>query len=290
MQDAGGMRTVPSSTIDDIPALVSAWAEAMADIRSLVGDLDDRRWRGPSLLPGWTVADIVAHLSWVERALLGRSDPPHEPDWAALPHAASPIARITEVPVDLRRRWSREQVLAEFDATIAERGAALRAGPSDPDTPALDPFGRPATLGGVLRMRTFDTWVHGQDIRLTIGRPGATDTSAAQVAGEQIAGALGFVWARKVDAPVGTTLVVEVTPPGVTLTRAVTRGEDGRGVDVPPPRDPTVTLTLDFDDFVQLGCGRSRPDSSPDMARVRVRIAGDSELGERTLAQLNIAP
>jgi uncharacterized protein (TIGR03083 family) len=273
-----------------VPDLVAAWAEAMADVRSVAGELGDDGWRHPSLLPGWSVGDVVAHLSWIERILLGRTDPPHQPDWASLPHATGDLGRVTEVPVDLRRGWSRAEVLAEFDESIADRHAALLAGPDDPTTPAMNPFGRMASLETVLRMRTFDTWVHSQDIRLAVGRPGATTTTAARVAAEQIASALGFVWARKVDAPVGSTLVVDVAPPGITLQRAVTRTTEGKGVAIPIPENPTVTLRLAFDDFVQLGCGRTRPERSPEQARAAVVVAGDTDLGARAVAALNIAP
>jgi uncharacterized protein (TIGR03083 family) len=270
--------------------LIAAWAEAMADVRSVVAELGEPGWRSPSLLPGWSVGDVVAHLSWIERILLGRMDPPHTPDWTALPHVGSDFGRATEVPVDLRRAWPRSQVLAEFDATIADRHAALLAGPTDPGAPAVNPFGRTTTLEAVLRMRTFDTWVHGQDIRLATDRPGATTSAAARVTAEQVASALGFVWAKKVDAPVGATLLVSVTPPGIALTRAVGRAADGKGVDIDPPVEPTVRITLEFDDFIQLGCGRTRPDRSPDEARARVAIDGDADLGARTVAALNIAP
>lgn len=275
-------------------ALISAWAEAMADVRAMAEELGDRGWRAPSLLPGWSVADVVAHLTWIERILLGRMDPPHEPDWAQLPHARSDLARATEVPVDLRRSRSRAEVLAEFDATIADRLAALRGGPQDPDTPALNPFGARSTLEAVLRMRTFDTWVHGQDIRLAVGRPGSTGTAAARVAAEQIAGALGYVWAKRVAAPIGAVLRVDVSPPGIALTAVVLRDGDGRGVLLDPAdqraQSPTASVALAFDDFVQLGCGRSRPDSTPEMARARCIASGDHDLAAAALANLNIAP
>jgi uncharacterized protein (TIGR03083 family) len=271
-------------------ALIDAWAQAMADVRAVADAAGDAGWRHPSLLPGWSVADVVAHLGWIERGLLGLADPPHEPDWSSLPHVRDGLSRITEVPVDLRRAWPRDAVLAEFDDAIAARHAALRSGPQDPATPAVNPFGRMVTLEAVLRMRTFDAWVHGQDIRLALGIPGSTDTAAAAVAGAQIASGLGKVWAKAVDAPAGSALRVDVTPPGVALVTAVLRAADGKGVFIDPPDEPTVQLTLAFDDFVQLGCGRERPGSTTEQARGRVRIDGDAELGARAVAALNIAP
>lgn len=270
--------------------MIDIWAESMADLRGVVDELGEEGWRHPSLLPGWSVGDLVAHLSWLERIMLGRYDPAHQPDWSALPHVIDDFGRATEVPVDLRRTWTRAEVLSEFDATIADRHAALLTGPQELSASAVNPFGRTVTLESVLRMRIFDTWVHGQDVRVAVGRPGATETAGARIAAEQIASALGFLWAKRVDAPVGSSLLVTVTPPGIALARAVARASDGKGVDVPPPTDPTVALTMSFDDFIQLGCGRTRPDSTPDQARARVAITGDVGLGSRTVAALNIAP
>ena len=62
-----------------------------------------------------------------------------EPDWDALPQVTGDFGRATEVPVDLRRGWSPDAVLAEFDASVADRQAALLAGPQDPTTPTMNP-------------------------------------------------------------------------------------------------------------------------------------------------------
>jgi hypothetical protein len=110
------------------------------------------------------------------------------------------------------------------------------------------------------------------------------------VAAEQIAGALGYVWAKRVDAPVGSSVLLEVVPPGIALRRAARRAEDGAGLEIAAPADPSVTLTMAFDDLVQLGCGRTRPDSSIEQARARVRVDGDQALGARAVERFNIAP
>lgn len=280
----------PTASDQTISGLVDAWAGSMADLRAVVEDLGQAGWRLPSVLPGWSVGDVVAHVGWIEHHLLGHVDPPHDPDWPALPHARTPLSRITETPVDLRRSWSREMVLAEFDDVSARRETALRSGPQDPGTPAIDPFGRPKTLDAVLRMRIFDTWVHGQDVRRAVSLPGATTSPGAHVTAHQIAGGLGYVWAKRAQAPVGSTLTVRVTPPGVELVASVGVGDDGRGRTVPGPASPTVGLTLCFDDLVQLGCGREWPGSPLPAARRRVVTDGDVALAERVLDVFNIAP
>lgn len=282
--------TSPSPAPGTLSYLIDAWSGAIADLRGLADELGDQGWLTASVLPGWTVGDVIAHVGWIENSMLGHVDPPHEPDWSRLPHVGSPFGRITEVPVDLRRHWSRMTVLGEFDGATARREAVLRAGPQDPATPAVDPFGRPKTLDAVMRMRIFDTWVHGQDIRHAAGLVGGMETSGAVVTAEQIARASGFVWAKKVAAPVGSTLTVSVTPPGVALVASVAVADDGRGRSIAQPESPTVAVSMSFDDFVQLGCGRDWPQSSREDARRRVSVEGDSALAALLLDNLNVAP
>ena len=130
-------------------------------------------------------------------------------------------------------------------------------------------------------MRVFDTWVHEQDIRVAVGDPGHLGTAPAHMAADRMRKALGFVWAKKVDAPVGSTLQVTVTGPGVEFTDTVIRSEDGKGRPSDPVGVPTVALTMTFPGFVALTCGRGPAE---------VDVAGDQELGARTIAHLNIAP
>ena len=239
------------------------------------------RWHQPSLLPGWTVADILAHTAWIERVALGRTDPPHEPDWDSLPHVRSDFGRSTEVPVDLRRSWSRDEVLAELDDAVTAQEEALRS-----NTSGLVPtlFGSDMPVAKVLGMRIFDLWVHEQDIRLAVGDPGHLDTPAARFATQWMTRSLPFLWAKKVDAPVGSSVIVSVTGPGQEFTVAAQREPDGKGRPVDPPSVPTVELTMDFPNFVALSCGRANARPAD------VVVSGDEELGARLIGQFTIAP
>ena len=258
--------------------LIEVWRGAHADLRDVA---TPERWDEPSLLPGWTVADIMAHTSWIERVALGLTDPPHEPDWAELPHVRGDFGRSTEVPVDLRRSWSRDEVLAELDAAVAAQAEALRSNTSGV-VPTL--FGTEMPIPKVLGMRIFDLWVHEQDIRLAVDDPGHLDTPSARFAVEWMTRSLPFLWAKKADAPIGSSVVVTVTGPGQEFTVAAQREPDGRARLVEPPADPTVKLEMDLPNYVALSCGRAnaRPDD--------VAISGDTDLGAKLLAQFNIAP
>jgi uncharacterized protein (TIGR03083 family) len=260
------------------PDPIDVWREAMTDFRDAAARAE---WRHPSVLPGWTVADVVAHVTWIERSQLGLQDPPHEPDWEALPHAKDGFGRITEVPVDLRRSRTREEVLAEFDVTMADREVALRELRASNPGLVMNPLGRMMPFDEVISMRVFDTWVHEQDIRVAVGDPGNLGTAPAHVAAGRMRRALGFVWAKKVDPPVGSTLQVTVTGPGVEFSDTVIRTEDGKGRPSEPVAAPTVALTMSFPGFVALTCGRGPAE---------VSIVGDQALGERTVERFNIAP
>ena len=164
----------PTPDNADFDQVFGAWQSASTDFNDLVTPLSQQEWDTPTALPGWTVGDIVAHVGWLEGILIGKFDDAHEPDWDALPHVTSDFGRLTEIPVDLRRSRTREDVLIELAANVADRREALDAGPHDVAVETPGPFG-PAPLGRVLRMRTLDTWVHEQDIRDALGRPGHLD-------------------------------------------------------------------------------------------------------------------
>jgi uncharacterized protein (TIGR03083 family) len=268
--------------------LFAAWRSASADFIDLVTPLSQAEWDAPTSLPGWTVGDIVAHIGWLEGMLIGEYDAPHEPDWVSLPHVQSDFGRITEVPVDLRRSWAREAVLIELADRVSRRTAELEEGPHAADAEVMGPFG-PAPLSRVLRMRTLDTWVHEQDIRDALGRPGHLDSLGAQATAAQLLPGLGKVWAKLAGALPGQVLDVRVTGPGIEAGAIVAVGEDGRarmvGDDLLDQAGAaTVTLTMSWPTYLALSCGRG--EAQP--WREQVSVSGDPELAARTLDHFRV--
>ena len=255
----------------DFDRVCGAWQSASADFNELVTPLSQEEWDSPTALPGWTVGDIVAHVGWLEGILMGKFDAAHEPDWAALPHVTSDFGRLTEIPVDLRRSWTREDVLIELASNVADRRVALESGPHDVAVETPGPFG-PAPLGRVLRMRTLDTWVHEQDIRDALGRPGHLDTLGAQATASQLLPGYGKVWVKLCGAQPGEVLRLRVSEPGVAFARDIVVGDDGRAQVVDErPGPATVTLTMDWPTFLNLSCGRGDATEQ----RERVTAEGD---------------
>ena len=268
--------------------LFSAWQSASADFIDLVMPLSQAEWDAPTALPGWSVGDVVAHVGWIEGMLIGEFDPPHEPDWSALPHAVTDFGKITEVPVDLRRSWTREAVLIELADRVSRRTAELESGPRDATLEVMGPLG-PAPLGRVLRMRTLDTWVHEQDIRDALGRHGHLDTLGAQATASQLLPGLGKVWAKLAGAQPGQVLDVRITGPGIEGGAIVAVGDDGRarmvGDDLLDQAGAaTVTLAMSWPAYLALSCGRGEPQPWRD----QVVISGDEDLAGRVLDHFRV--
>ncbi len=119
---------------------------------------------------------MVSHLIGVESLLLGLPAPP--PVQAA--HVRNPLGAGIEGWVAQRRGRSPAEVLDEFRRVTAARLAALDA-MSDEQWEAVGP----SPAGEVpyrefMEIRVMDNWVHEQDIRRAVGRPGHLEGPAAE--------------------------------------------------------------------------------------------------------------
>lgn len=265
--------------------LVSAWLSAIEPFAEVAERMSNAQWSAASILPGWSNADIVAHVVGIERDLLGEPLPVVHPDWDALPHADDLFSRYTELAVAVRRDMSQREVCAELRKTIAARREALVKEPGALGEVIRGPGGWELPRGVVMRMRCFDIWVHDQDIRAGIGEPGDLGTDAAWVAAERMLAGLGRTWARDVAAPAGVSGRVNVIGPGVDFAIVVATDAAGRGVTKPDDGQPVaVELTTPWPTFAALSCGRSTANAA------EVTVQGDEALGARLISHLNVAP
>ena len=282
--------------------LIAAWQSAIEPFADLAESLTPEQWRADSVLPGWSNADIVAHVVGIERDLLGEPTPSSDLDWDALPHADDLFSRYTELAVAARRGVPQDQICAELRKTIAARREWLADDQGGLGDIVRGPGGWELPRGVVIRMRCFDIWVHDQDLRAAIDRPGDLGTDAAWVAAGQMLRGLGRTWARDAKAPVGARAELFVTGPGVEFAAAVVVDADGRGRLTEPlaasanaatgeaasPRDTEapgtadVTLRMSWPSYAQLSTGRELVEP--------VEPAGDPELAERLLTHFNVAP
>jgi len=193
------------------------------------------------------------------------------------------IGALNAAWVDTYRDRPGREVLAEFRAITDERLAQLRALSEDGfDAPSWTPMG-PGTIRTLIPFRIFDLWVHEQDIRRALDRPGDVTGAAADNCYDQLVGFVPFVIGKKVGAPTGTTVVFDI---GGAADRSIGIEVDGRAKIAAPVADPTVGLAMDSDTFVRLLNGRGDPIDILESGAVRVR--GDEALGRAVVEQLNV--
>ena len=87
-----------------------------------------------------------------------------------------------------------------------------------PDEPRIGPFG-PTTLLGLMESRVLDLWVHEQDIREAIGRPGNLDGPAAAHTVRMLFDALPRLVARRAGVPAGHAVTIDtvLSPTSVSV-------------------------------------------------------------------------
>jgi uncharacterized protein (TIGR03083 family) len=257
----------------DLPTLRTALDSSFSSIEALGDDLGPHDWSTPSLCPGWTARDVVAHLAGIEALLAGWL-----PDDAETPPSFAKVGAFTEATDGLDDAAFLARVHALFDERRAQLAELTDA---DLDRPSWTPVGA-ATYGRFLAIRIFDFWVHERDITTPLGRPPADDTGvAAQIALAEVEGSLGYIVGKKVGLPDGKSLVFHLTGP---LARDVAVAVDGRAKVVAQVDAPDVEVTTDTRTFVQLACGRIDPQAQIDAGRIT--WTGDDDLGDRAARNL----
>ena len=246
----------------------------------LCSSLTPEQWALPTDCPGWSVQDNLSHIIGTECMILGRPAPDHDP--GEKPWVRNPIGAGNEVQVDYRRSWPPEKVLEELREVSGERIKALRAlTASDLDDESWTPVGQ-GTVADLIAIRIMDMWVHEQDIRRAVGKPGGLDGPVAEHAFERHSTALPFVVGKKAAAPDGSTVVFEVTGPAGGTVAVGVEGKRANRLDAVPDA-PTVKITTDLETFSRLCTGRG----DPSQLRSKVTIEGDRELGDRIVDQMN---
>jgi uncharacterized protein (TIGR03083 family) len=266
---------------DELAAYVAIWWQAVNDFLDLLEELPEDEWATPTDLAGWDVKACASHTAHLESVLAG--NPEETADIGQPPHVTGLMGMYTEIGVVNRRDASADAIINEIREVTTKRHTALLADPpSDGDAkPEVIFGGVPWSWRTLLRNRPLDVWMHEQDVRRAVGRPGHMDTAAARHAAEYLAESLGYVLAKKVGAPLGTSLLLDLAG---SEPFAFEIDENGRGRRVAPPPDPTTTLHMDRESFIRLAGGRCAAEPG------RVAVAGDERLGAQVLESLATTP
>jgi uncharacterized protein (TIGR03083 family) len=265
--------------------LVDVWRSACDDFSALAEKLDELEWSLPTDCPGWSVQDVVAHAAALEAEVAGDPAADVAVDESTA-HIKNDRGIYTEAGVLARRDRTPAELMAEFRDAVERRTAQLRDEPlDDPGAMApITPGGARWSWATLLRNRPVDIWVHEQDIRRAVGRPGGVDSPGARHTQATFAAALPIVVAKRVQVAPGSTVVVDVTGP-VSALYAVTVDADGRGAfTAAEDVEPIARLTMNSETFTILGAGRREP------SRLAVKVDGDAEVAARVMSAMAVTP
>lgn len=239
-----------------------AYLDGHLIIRDWLAVLPDDVWSLPSVLPGWTVADLAAHIATVARSAASLERAPR----GAVPltplayvggyaHSADEIAENARTLAGSGE--TPEQWLAVMDGAVADAGQRLAE--LERDNPVVQAPRGPIRLGDYLATRAVELAVHADDLDRSV--PG-------------------------VEAP---TVPVAVTRTAVrTLLDALAERAPGRAVEVrvPPfaavqcvegPRHtrgtPSNVVEMDDTTWLRVATGRMRWTEAA--AEGRVRASGE---------------
>jgi uncharacterized protein (TIGR03083 family) len=262
--------------------LVEIWHLACTHFVALVREIPREQWDLPTDLAGWTVKDNVAHTAHLEAVLAGTPEETIEVPEA--PHLRGPMGYYTEQGVLARRDRDMGALADEIEQAVATRYAALQAEPPTDASaaPRRTPGGVPWDTRTLLSNRPLDVWMHEQDVRRAIDRPGGYDSPVAAHALNVFGRALPMVAGKRMAAPPGTTVRLRLRDVGLCWTVGI--GPDGRAARVDDKGPATVAVTLSPEDFVVLSGGRRSPETTQPV------VEGDPELGQRLLRSLTVTP
>lgn len=248
------------------------FSELHGELLRLLESLSPQDWTRPTVCAGWTVKDVAAHILDTQLRLVSMGRDGFRPEGRKIQGYRDLVDFLNELNAQWVKAFRRvsPQVLV---AMLRDSGEQLTEYVTqlDPDGPALFPV---AWAGEEVSQQWFDTgrnyteyWHHQQQIREAVGAEG--------LVGVRWLGPVIALFVRAIplayQGQAGGRLTVEIT------------GEAG-GVWVFDVGSAEARVRLSDDTAWRLFTkGISR-----DLARSRVEVFGDAEMGERFLGVLAV--
>ncbi|HZJ26048.1 MAG TPA: maleylpyruvate isomerase family mycothiol-dependent enzyme [Acidimicrobiia bacterium] len=262
--------------------LVDQLTEVWESLGDFGDSLSESEWKTPTECPGWSVQDNLAHVIAIESTILDRPAPDHTAPGGT--HIKNDVGAMNEIWVDWYRTRSGAEVLADFREVTAARLAQLNAADHDFGADSWTPIG-PGTVRDALPFRIFDTWVHDQDMRRAVDRPGGAAGPAAATAFDRIQSMAPRSVGKKVAPPDGTTIGFTIAGPQARSFTVRMEAKRAGFVDDVAPEDADAHVSMDLDTYVRLGTGRGDPDVI--VTTGDVGFSGDEDLGRAVARTLN---
>ncbi|KGN37182.1 maleylpyruvate isomerase family mycothiol-dependent enzyme [Knoellia subterranea] len=273
----------------NLAGLTEAYAHTVRALLDLGGSLRPGDAERDTDCPGWTVHDQFAHVVSLEAWVQG--EPLPDLDVSHHEHVRNPFAAVVEKYLESRRGRSVEELLEELTDLSTARIAHLEDPTTSPDDPAPGPFG-PTNLVGSMQSRVFDLWVHEQDIRGALGRPGNLDSAGAAHTVRTLFAAFPRIVARTAAVPAGQGVILDLTGPIVGRTGVRVEEREGKAHGIPLFSGgtddhgdvETTTITLSTEAATRRAAGRVATEDT------HYAVVGDEAIARRVLDALVIAP
>ena len=274
----------------DLGGVVGAYEQATRAVIDLGQTLSARDFATDTECPGWTVKDQFSHIAGIEGWLDGATPP--RIDLPELPYVKNEQGEFIELFVQERRSREGADIVGELEDILESRLAQLRDAGMSEDTAVRGPFGR-TTAVKAITLRASDIWVHEQDIRTAVRRPGDLDTPAAAMFVAAVIRSFPRVVARDAKVPVGHAVIIDVTGPVVARAGArVVLDESRRPFgeelftgeshteDTASAPTETTSIVLSTDALTRRAAGRRA------VGDLVFSVAGDAEVARDVLENL----
>ncbi|WP_078316443.1 maleylpyruvate isomerase family mycothiol-dependent enzyme [Mycobacterium sp. D16Q16] len=258
--------------------VVAALGAEWAALDELGAALTDEQWAASSVLPGWTVKDVIAHVVSTERLLSGDPIPSTDEAVAALPHVHNPVGVLNERWLTYYRKLPPGAVLNDLRTVTSARLAVLEGLSQDQfNAETVTPVG-PESHGRFMQIRDFDCWMHELDVRDSLGLPAPADPVAATPALTELINALPFLIGKRAGAPQGSRVRFVLT--GIGAQKVDIEIPDRARIVSALSGTPHVTLTADTSEFARHLGGRASAN------RNGFTLDGDPDLGWKIIPNL----
>ncbi len=263
----------------DKDRVIALLREEWRVLNDLLGRLSPEEWVAPAL-PSWSVHDVVAHIVGMERTLRGDAGPDMPVDLDKRGHVLNEQGRLNEAWIEHYRRRTHDQLHGDFLTVTTERLEAIEAMSVEQfEAPAQTPIGD-GTYARFMQVRVFDCWMHEQDIRAAIDRPGHERGLVAEEALAEVATALGYIVGKRAGAPDGSSVTIRLSG---HIGRTFHVKVDGKARQVARLDSPaTATISMAGPLFMRLAGGRIEAAEVLD----QIELGGDVELAGRVASNL----
>lgn len=297
----------------DVTELAAAYRQTLTSFADLADGLREEDWARPTSCPGWSARDVLAHVVHIEDYLTGSEHPirgaasaaaaPAAPDASVPPHVRNSFGAWNEEGVRARDHLTPAELVAELRGLLEVRSASMYDVELTLDTPVRSVRDRRASFGEVTRRRLVDVWVHEQDLREVVDRPGSLDSPGASQFVDLVMASLGPVVLSRLDLPPGTVVILESTGP-VGARGGIRTGVDADGAPISHelftghPGEDTVdedgaatggdeqvtTIALSTHALTRRAAGRTPTEQTA------YHVVGDEDLARRVLDALALTP